>query len=106
MAAARGEVHVDAGVLPRAHLHAVVRRALRVVRERRAHVVARSKAIVDRPEIEAREIDRVLLPAVLEFTDANQFQAAKILGLSRQTLRQRLRNIGRNVVKSFDEQSV
>jgi len=49
------------------------------------------------------EVDRVLLPAVLEFTDANQFQAAKILGLSRQTLRQRLRNIGRNVVKSFGE---
>ena len=49
------------------------------------------------------EIDRVLLPAVLDFTDANQFQAAKILGLSRQTLRQRLRNIGRSIVKSFGE---
>jgi two-component system, NtrC family, response regulator AtoC len=51
------------------------------------------------------ELDRILLPAVLEFTDANQFQAAKILGLSRQTLRQRLRNIGRNVVKSFGDPS-
>jgi DNA-binding NtrC family response regulator len=51
------------------------------------------------------EVDRVLLPAVLEFTDANQFQAAKILGLSRQTLRQRLRSIGRSVVKGFDGQS-
>jgi two-component system nitrogen regulation response regulator GlnG len=51
------------------------------------------------------EVDRVLLPAVLEFTDANQFQAAKILGLSRQTLRQRLRNIGRSVVKNFGEPS-
>lgn len=51
------------------------------------------------------EVDRVLLPAVLEFTDTNQFQAAKILGLSRQTLRQRLRNIGRSVVKTFGEQS-
>ena len=51
------------------------------------------------------EVDRILLPAVLEFTDANQFQAAKILGLSRQTLRQRLRNIGSNVVKSFGEVS-
>ena len=50
------------------------------------------------------EVDRVLLPAVLEFTDANQFQAAKILGLSRQTLRQRLRNIGRSVAKTFSEQ--
>ena len=46
------------------------------------------------------EFDRILLTAVLEFTDANQFQAAKILGVSRQTLRQRLRGIGRNVVKS------
>jgi len=52
------------------------------------------------------EVDRILLPAVLEFTDANQFQAAKILGLSRQTLRQRLRNIGRSVVKTFDDLSV
>ena len=51
------------------------------------------------------EVDRVLLPAVLEFTDANQFQAAKILGLSRQTLRQRLRTIGYSVVKSFGEHS-
>jgi nitrogen regulation protein NR(I) len=52
------------------------------------------------------EVDRVLLPAVLEFTDANQFQAAKILGLSRQTLRQRLRIIGRNVVKTVDGNGV
>jgi two-component system nitrogen regulation response regulator GlnG len=51
------------------------------------------------------EADRVLLPAVLEFTDANQLQAAKILGLSRQTLRQRLRSIGRSVVKDFGENS-
>ena len=49
------------------------------------------------------EVDRILLPAVLEFTDANQFQAAKILGISRQTLRQRLRNIGRSVVKGVGQ---
>jgi two-component system nitrogen regulation response regulator GlnG len=52
------------------------------------------------------EVDRVLLPAVLEFTDANQFQAAKILGLSRQTLRQRLRNIGYRVVKTYEGHTV
>jgi two-component system nitrogen regulation response regulator GlnG len=52
------------------------------------------------------EVDRILLPAVLEFTDANQFQAAKLLGLSRQTLRQRLRNIGYRVVKTFDDHPV
>jgi two-component system nitrogen regulation response regulator GlnG len=51
------------------------------------------------------EVDRVLLTAVLEFTDGNQFHAARILGLSRQTLRQRLRNIGRSIVKSFDGHS-
>jgi DNA-binding protein Fis len=51
------------------------------------------------------EFDRILLPAVLEFTDANQFQAANILGLSRQTLRQRLRRIGRDVVKAFGDPS-
>src|SRR5258708_32330925 len=51
------------------------------------------------------EVDRVLLPAVLEFTDANQFQAAKILGLSRQTLRQRLRSIGQSIVKTFGQQT-
>jgi len=49
------------------------------------------------------EIDRILLPAVLHFTNNNQYQAAKILGLARQTLRQRLRNIGFTVVKTFGE---
>jgi two-component system nitrogen regulation response regulator GlnG len=47
------------------------------------------------------EFDRILLPAVLQFTSNNQYQAAKILGLARQTLRQRLRNIGFSVVKTF-----
>src|SRR5258705_3926897 len=51
------------------------------------------------------EVDRVLLPLVLEFTERNQFQAAKILGLSRQTLRQRLRGIGHSIVKTFSEQN-
>jgi DNA-binding NtrC family response regulator len=51
-------------------------------------------------------VDRILLTAVLQFTDNNQFQAAKILGLSRQTLRQRLRNIGYSLVKTIGEHSV
>jgi two-component system nitrogen regulation response regulator GlnG len=51
------------------------------------------------------EVDRVLLPAVLEFTDANQFQAAKILGLSRQTTPPTPPHIGYRVVKTFDGQS-
>ncbi len=40
-----------------------------------------------------RELDRVLLPLVMEHTRGNQFQAAKILGLARQTLRRRLREL-------------
>lgn len=37
-----------------------------------------------------RELDRMLLPLVMEHTRGNQFQAAKILGVARQTLRRRL----------------
>jgi len=37
------------------------------------------------------ELDRFLLPAVLEFCQGNQSQAARMLGVSRQTLRMKLR---------------
>ena len=37
-----------------------------------------------------RELDRILLPLVMEHTRGNQFQAAKLLGVARQTLRRRL----------------
>jgi nitrogen regulation protein NR(I) len=40
-----------------------------------------------------RELDRVLLPLVMEHTRGNQYQAAKLLGLARQTLRRRLREL-------------
>src|SRR5262245_7283556 len=40
-----------------------------------------------------RELDRTLLPLVMEHTRGNQFQAAKILGVARQTLRRRLREL-------------
>jgi DNA-binding NtrC family response regulator len=40
-----------------------------------------------------RELDRVLLPLVMEHTQGNQYQAAKILGVARQTLRRRLREL-------------
>jgi two-component system nitrogen regulation response regulator GlnG len=43
---------------------------------------------------EARlELDRFLLPLVMDYTRGNQFQAAKILGVARQTLRRRLREL-------------
>jgi two-component system nitrogen regulation response regulator GlnG len=37
-----------------------------------------------------RELDRILLPLVMEHTRGNQLQAAKVLGVARQTLRRRL----------------
>jgi two-component system nitrogen regulation response regulator GlnG len=46
-----------------------------------------------------RELDRLLLPQVMEHTRGNQFQAAKILGVARQTLRRRLR--GMNILPRF-----
>jgi two-component system nitrogen regulation response regulator GlnG len=46
------------------------------------------------------QLDRVLLPLTLRFTNANQYQGAKILGIARQTLRTRLRELGVNITKS------
>jgi two-component system nitrogen regulation response regulator GlnG len=42
-----------------------------------------------------RHVDRLLLPLVLEYTRGNQFQAARLLGIARQTLRAKLRGVGR-----------
>ena len=39
-------------------------------------------------------LDQILLPLVLEHTDGVQCQAASLLGIGRQTLRQRLRELG------------
>jgi two-component system, NtrC family, response regulator AtoC len=44
-----------------------------------------------------RELDRHLLARVLEYTSGNQHQAARLLGIARQTLRLRLRELGLNV---------
>jgi two-component system nitrogen regulation response regulator GlnG len=46
------------------------------------------------------ELDRILLPAALRFADGNQLHAAKILGIARQTLRNRLRELGLSIHKS------
>jgi two-component system nitrogen regulation response regulator GlnG len=40
-----------------------------------------------------RRVDRMLLPLVLEYTGGNQHQAARLLGLARQTLRLKLRDL-------------
>lgn len=48
-----------------------------------------------------QELDRILLPMVMEHTGGNQLQAAKILGIARQTLRRRLREL--HIVARFTD---
>ncbi len=47
-----------------------------------------------------RQVDRLLLLRVLEFTSGNQHQAARLLGIARQTLRIKLRDPGLSVSHS------
>jgi DNA-binding protein Fis len=47
-------------------------------------------------------VDRVLLSRVLKFTGGNQHQAAQLLGIARQTLRQKLRELGLHVTQSVE----
>jgi two-component system nitrogen regulation response regulator GlnG len=48
------------------------------------------------------QVDRVLLPFVLEHTGGNQHQAARLLGIARQTLRNKLRDLGLHVTHSVE----
>jgi two-component system nitrogen regulation response regulator GlnG len=41
-----------------------------------------------------RQVDRILLARTLEEMDGNQLQAARRLGIGRETLRRRLREVG------------
>jgi DNA-binding NtrC family response regulator len=55
-----------------------------------------------------REVDRLLFSLALEFTRGNHRDAAKVLGISRQTLRVRMRALGLHVgysIESDDEAS-
>ena len=49
-----------------------------------------------------RQVDRLLLPRVLDYTGGNQHQAARLLGIARQTLRQKLRDLGLRVTQSVE----
>jgi len=49
-----------------------------------------------------RQVDRLLLPRVLEYTGGNQHQAARLLGIARQTLRQKLRDLGLHVTHAVE----
>jgi two-component system nitrogen regulation response regulator GlnG len=51
-----------------------------------------------------QQIDRILLPAVLRFTEGNQVKAAQVLGIARQTLRLKLRDLGVHVTRSVEEE--
>jgi DNA-binding NtrC family response regulator len=47
-------------------------------------------------------LDRVLLPRVLEATGGNQQEAARMLGIARQTLRRRLRDLGIHLTRRLE----
>jgi DNA-binding NtrC family response regulator len=49
-----------------------------------------------------RQVDRLMLLRVLEFTGGNQYQAARLLGIARQTLRVKLRDLGMTVSHSVE----
>ncbi len=52
-----------------------------------------------------RQLDRILLTRILDDTDGNQHQAARRLGVARETLRRRLRELGLHINRqlSIDE---
>ena len=49
-----------------------------------------------------RQVDRLLLALVMEYTGGSQHQAACMLGIARQTLRQKLRDLGMHVTHSVE----
>jgi two-component system nitrogen regulation response regulator GlnG len=49
-----------------------------------------------------RELDRLVLPRVLEHTGGNQHRAALLLGIARKTLRTKLRELGLHVAHSVE----
>ena len=49
-----------------------------------------------------RNLDRLLLPRVLEHTGGSQHQAALLLGIARQTLRLKLRDLGPSAPRSAE----
>jgi two-component system nitrogen regulation response regulator GlnG len=51
-----------------------------------------------------RQLDRILLPLVLEFTGGNQRLAASSLGIARQTFRVKLREAGLNLKRTLQDE--
>jgi two-component system nitrogen regulation response regulator GlnG len=50
-----------------------------------------------------QQLDRFLVPLALRATDGNQLQAARVLGISRQTLRFKIRELGLTITRSVSE---
>jgi two-component system nitrogen regulation response regulator GlnG len=50
-----------------------------------------------------QQLDRLLLRLVLRHTSGNQVQAARVLGISRQTLRLKIREFGLNVTGTAED---
>jgi two-component system nitrogen regulation response regulator GlnG len=68
----------------------------------------RERLVADANDLYAethRQVDRLLLLRVLEFTSGNQHQAARLLGIARQTLRIKLRDLGLSVAQSVEADS-
>jgi two-component system nitrogen regulation response regulator GlnG len=66
--------------------------------------VVRQRITADARDLYAethRQMDRLLLPRVLESTRGNLQQAAFLLGIARQTLRMKLRDLGLSVARSI-----
>jgi DNA-binding NtrC family response regulator len=49
-----------------------------------------------------RELDRILLPRVMDYSLGSQRQAARVLGIAPKTLRQKLRELGLNIPQPAD----
>jgi two-component system nitrogen regulation response regulator GlnG len=49
-----------------------------------------------------RRLDSLLLPRVLQATEGNQHEAARRLGIARETLRRRLRELGLHLTRRFE----
>jgi two-component system nitrogen regulation response regulator GlnG len=47
-------------------------------------------------------LDRLLLPRVLKHTNGNQARAARLLGITRRTLRTKLQNLGLHVTHALE----
>ena len=52
------------------------------------------------------QVDRFLLTSVLEYTEGSQHQAARLLGIARQTLRVKLRDLGLHMAQSVEADDV